>query len=113
MADVAALWHAARLHRTAELEREEGAEWFEQRQRFLATAGAVGSREFCTLQRNPPETRELSRGNQCTSSGVLYRACSLLYALTLQAVLSGAINPRRPPCTQRCESIGECARSQR
>ena len=41
MADVAARWHAARLHRTAELEREEGAEWFEQRQRFLATTAEL------------------------------------------------------------------------
>jgi SAM-dependent methyltransferase len=36
-ADVAACLHAARAHRAAALEREEGADWFEKRQRLLAT----------------------------------------------------------------------------
>jgi SAM-dependent methyltransferase len=46
-ADIAARWHAARLRRAAELQREEGADWFEQRQRFLAvTAELAGSRRL-------------------------------------------------------------------
>ena len=36
IAEIAAGWHAARARCAAELEREEGASWFEQRQRFLA-----------------------------------------------------------------------------
>jgi SAM-dependent methyltransferase len=45
--DIAARWHAARLRRTEVLEREEGAEWFAQRQRFLATtAELAGSRRL-------------------------------------------------------------------
>ena len=36
-AEVAAGLHAARARRAAALEREEGADWFRQRQRLLAT----------------------------------------------------------------------------
>jgi SAM-dependent methyltransferase len=43
-AEIAARWHAARLRHAADLQREEGADWFEQRQRFLAiTAELAGS----------------------------------------------------------------------
>jgi SAM-dependent methyltransferase len=49
IARVAAGLHAARARRAAELEREEGAEWFGQRQRFLATAAELA------------ESRRLSR----------------------------------------------------
>ncbi len=46
-AEIAARWHAARLRRAAILQREEGADWFEQRQRFLAvTAELAGSRQL-------------------------------------------------------------------
>ena len=46
-AEIAARWHAARLRRAAALEREEGADWFDQRQRFLAiTAELAGSRRL-------------------------------------------------------------------
>jgi SAM-dependent methyltransferase len=48
-AEIAARWHAARLRRAAALEREEGANWFEQRQRFLAIAAELA------------ESRRLSR----------------------------------------------------
>jgi SAM-dependent methyltransferase len=49
IARVAASLHAARARRAAELEREEGADWFGQRQRFLATTAALA------------ESRRLSR----------------------------------------------------
>jgi len=46
-AEIAARWHAARLRRADVLQREEGVEWFEQRQRFLAiTAELAGSRRL-------------------------------------------------------------------
>ena len=46
-AEIAGRWHAARLRRADELEREEGADWFVQRQRFLATtAELAGSRRL-------------------------------------------------------------------
>jgi SAM-dependent methyltransferase len=46
-AEIAARWHAARLRRAAVLQREEGADWFEQRQRFLAvTAELAASRRL-------------------------------------------------------------------
>lgn len=35
-AEIAARWHAARVRHAAALEREEGRDWFERRQRFLA-----------------------------------------------------------------------------
>ena len=46
-AEIAARWHAARLRRAAVLQREEGVDWFDQRQRFLAmTAELAGSRRL-------------------------------------------------------------------
>ena len=43
-AEIAKRWHAARLRRAAFLQGEEGADWFGQRQRFLAmTAELAGS----------------------------------------------------------------------
>ena len=48
-AETAARWHAARHRRAAVLEREEGADWFGQRQRFL------------TLMAELAESRRLSR----------------------------------------------------
>jgi SAM-dependent methyltransferase len=47
VAEIASRWHAARLHRAAALKEEEGIEWFEGRQRFLATtADLAGSRRL-------------------------------------------------------------------
>lgn len=47
IAEIAARWHAVRTRHAAELEREEGADWFAQRQRFLAaTAELAGSRRL-------------------------------------------------------------------
>lgn len=43
-AEIAARWHAARLRRTAALQHEEGAEWFEERQRFLAITAELAER---------------------------------------------------------------------
>jgi hypothetical protein len=48
-AQIAAGLYAARVRRAAELEREEGADWFGQRQRFLETAAELA------------ESRRLSR----------------------------------------------------
>ena len=46
-AEIAKRWHAARLRRAAVLQHEEGADWFGQRQRFLAmTAELAGSRRL-------------------------------------------------------------------
>jgi SAM-dependent methyltransferase len=46
-AEIAARWHAARLRHAAVLEREEGVEWFGQRQQFLAlTAELAESRRL-------------------------------------------------------------------
>lgn len=42
-AELAARWHAARSRHAADLEREEGAAWFEQRQRFLAITAELSS----------------------------------------------------------------------
>jgi cyclopropane fatty-acyl-phospholipid synthase-like methyltransferase len=39
--EIAARWHAARIRHAAALEREEGAEAFERRQRYYATAGEL------------------------------------------------------------------------
>jgi SAM-dependent methyltransferase len=41
IAGIAARLYAARIRRAAELEREEGGDWFGQRQRFLATAAEL------------------------------------------------------------------------
>lgn len=47
VAEIAARWHAARLCRADVLAREEGADWFEQRQRVLAVAAELaGSRRL-------------------------------------------------------------------
>jgi SAM-dependent methyltransferase len=47
VAEIAARWHAARLRRADILAHEEGADWFEQRQRVLAiTAELAGSRRL-------------------------------------------------------------------
>ncbi len=40
-AEIAARWHAVRARHAAQLELEEGAEWFGQRQRFLVTAAEL------------------------------------------------------------------------
>ena len=49
-AEIAARWHAVRARRAALLQHEEGVDWFEQRQRFLATAaGLAGSRRLSRL----------------------------------------------------------------
>ena len=46
-AEIAERWHAARLRRAVVLQQEEGADWFGQRQRFLAmTAELAGSRRL-------------------------------------------------------------------
>jgi SAM-dependent methyltransferase len=42
VAEIGARWHAARLRRAAVLTREEGEEWFERRQRMLATSAELG-----------------------------------------------------------------------
>jgi SAM-dependent methyltransferase len=59
-AEIAGRWHAARLRRTALLREEEGASWFDQRQRFLAiTAELAGSRRlsrFLYVAEKPPAT---------------------------------------------------------
>jgi len=50
VAEIAARWHAVRARHAAELEREEGGEWFAQRQRFLAmTAELAGSRRLSRI----------------------------------------------------------------
>jgi SAM-dependent methyltransferase len=60
-AEIAARWHAVRARHAAELEREEGADWFAQRQRFLtATAELAESRRlsrFLYLAEKPPAQR--------------------------------------------------------
>jgi SAM-dependent methyltransferase len=43
MAEIASLWHTTRLRHAAALEREEGAEWFAQRQRFLSMTAQLAS----------------------------------------------------------------------
>lgn len=43
VANIAARWHASRARRAAALSDEEGAEWFEQRQRFLAATGLLAA----------------------------------------------------------------------
>ena len=40
-ADIAARWHAARVRRAAALKREEGDDWYERRQEFLAVVGQL------------------------------------------------------------------------
>ena len=46
-AEIAARWHAVRRQRTEILRGEEGADWFENRQRFLAaTAELAASRRL-------------------------------------------------------------------
>lgn len=59
-ADIAARWHAARVRHAAALEREEGADWFERRQQFLAiTAELSRSRRlsrFFYVAEKPPQT---------------------------------------------------------
>jgi SAM-dependent methyltransferase len=42
-AEIASRWHAARLGRAAELQREEGIDWFDVRQRFLATTADLAA----------------------------------------------------------------------
>jgi SAM-dependent methyltransferase len=47
VAEIATRWHAARLRRAAVLKREEGEEYFERRQRMLATSAELaGSRRL-------------------------------------------------------------------
>jgi SAM-dependent methyltransferase len=41
VAEIAGRWHAARLRRATALTREEGDEWFERRQRMLATSAEL------------------------------------------------------------------------
>jgi len=50
IAEIAARWHALRIRHAPELERDEGADWFAQRQRFLeATAELAGSRRLSRI----------------------------------------------------------------
>ncbi len=57
-AEIAARWHEARIRHAAALRREEGPDWFEQRQRFLAvTAELARSRRlsrFLYVAEKPP-----------------------------------------------------------
>jgi SAM-dependent methyltransferase len=61
IAEIAARWHAARARRAAELEREEGADWFGQRQRFLTTAAELAESRrlsrFLFVAEKPAEPR--------------------------------------------------------
>ena len=41
VAAIGSRWHAARLRRATILKREEGEEWFERRQRMLATSAEL------------------------------------------------------------------------
>ena len=41
VAEIGSRWHAARLRRAAVLKHEEGGEWFERRQRMLATSAEL------------------------------------------------------------------------
>jgi SAM-dependent methyltransferase len=43
VSEIATRWHATRLRRAAVLEDEEGADWFAQRQAFLATTAELAS----------------------------------------------------------------------
>jgi hypothetical protein len=43
VAEIGAGWHAARLRRAAALKREEGEEWFDRRQRMLATSSQLAA----------------------------------------------------------------------
>jgi SAM-dependent methyltransferase len=43
VAEIGARWHAARLRRAAALKREEGEEWFDRRQRMLATSSQLAA----------------------------------------------------------------------
>jgi SAM-dependent methyltransferase len=43
VATIGARWHAARLRRAEVLKREEGEEWFDRRQRMLATSAELAS----------------------------------------------------------------------
>ena len=61
-AEIAGRWHAARLRRAGELEREEGADWFVQRQRFLAITAEVAS--ACR-----DSTRRSARGRSTVCDG--------------------------------------------
>jgi SAM-dependent methyltransferase len=58
VAEIAARWHAVRLRHAPALKDEEGADWFDERQRFLATtAELAGSRRlsrFLYLAEKPP-----------------------------------------------------------
>jgi SAM-dependent methyltransferase len=57
-AGIAARWYAARVRHTAELEAQEGIEWFAQRQRFLATTAELAEcrrlSRILYLAQNPP-----------------------------------------------------------
>ena len=52
-AEVAARLHAARARRAAALEREEGADWFGQRQRLLATTAELAQSRRLSLPTLP------------------------------------------------------------
>lgn len=59
MAEIASRWHEARARHAAELQRDEGAAWFEQRQRFLATTAELAksrrlSRFVYVAEKPPP-----------------------------------------------------------
>jgi SAM-dependent methyltransferase len=43
VAEIAQRWHAARLGRASILQREEGADWFDRRQNFLATTAELAA----------------------------------------------------------------------
>ena len=62
VAEIAARWHAARARRAAALCAEEGADWFERRQRFLTPSPpswrrAAACRASSTLLKSEPNAR--------------------------------------------------------
>jgi hypothetical protein len=70
VADIGARWHAVRLRHAAVLKREEGKEWFERRQRMLATSAELLSR-FLYVAEEPllrPGDSRAWRGVNETSS---------------------------------------------
>jgi SAM-dependent methyltransferase len=60
VAEIAARWHAVRLRHALALKDEEGAEWFDERQRFLATtaelAGCRRLSRFLYMAEKPPSS---------------------------------------------------------
>jgi SAM-dependent methyltransferase len=61
VAEIAARWHAARHRRSVALQRDEGPDWFERRQRFLATTAELASSRRLSRFLYLAEKRALSR----------------------------------------------------